>query len=58
MLKDVAKVTGRGIILICDDEGFNPGDKITLTVTGVERLTPLKTICGLIVNPNIEKEVK
>lgn len=56
MLKDVEYVMGRGCILVCDDEDFNVGDKIILTIRGVERLSPSNGKVGLLVGSKIEKE--
>lgn len=54
MLKGAERVIGRGIILICDDEDFKCGDKITLEVKGVERVMGNRLV-GLVVGNNIEK---
>lgn len=53
MIRDAVHVTGRGIILICDNENFNVGDTITLEVSGIERLGTNSKLVGLIVKPTI-----
>lgn len=53
MIKDIQHVVGRGWIVVCDDQDFKVGDKISLEVTGIERLTKNSKTVGLIIKNEI-----
>lgn len=55
MIRDAVHITGRGIILICDNENFHVGDTITLEVSGIERLETNPKVVGLVVKPTFSK---
>lgn len=53
MIKDITHVIGRGWIIVCDDQDFKVGDKISLEISGIERLSSNPRVVGLIVKSEI-----